>query len=281
MAGKVNKLQSKTITVNGVSLHYVEVGSGPETIVFSHGYLMSHRMFDDQITAFSASARVIAFDHRCHGASEKVRAEFGLEDLVEDAAALIRETCDGPIHFVGMSTGGFVGMRLALGQPELIKSLALIDTSADQEDPKALRRNRLMLTVLGLFGFRPVINKTMSILMGATLLNDPNRQAQVGAWRDYILSLDIKAIRQFGFAIFSRNSVLDDLKKRDDLVPTQIIVGEVDQATPVQNAADMQNAISGSELTVVPRAGHTSPIEEPQFVTDVLRAFFARIGAFD
>ncbi len=274
-------MQSKFTTVNDISIHYLEAGSGPETIVLSHGYLMSHRMFDDQIDALSASARVIAFDHRCHGASEKVQTQFGLQDLVDDAAALIRETCHGPVHFVGMSTGGFVGMRLALHQPELIKSLALIDTSADQEDPKVLRGNKLLLIVLGIFGFRPVINKAMSILMGAPFLNDPNRQEQVHFWKDYIMSLDIKAIRQFGFAIFSRDSVLGDLKKRNDFVPTQIIVGEVDQATPVQNATDMQNAISGSVLTVVPQAGHTSPIEEPQIVTNVLRDFFRKIGAMD
>ncbi len=238
-------------------------------------------MYNDQITALSASARVIAFDHRCHGDSEKVRTEFGLQDLVDDAAALIRETCDGPVHFVGMSTGGFVGMRLALYQPELIKSLVLIDTSADQQDAKVLRGNKLLLTVLGVFGFRPVINKALSILMGEPFLSDPNRQDQVGVWRDYIVSLDIKAIRQFGFAIFTRDSVLDELRKKNDFVPTQIIVGEIDQATPVRNAEDMQDAISGSELIVIPRAGHTSPIEEPQIVTNVLRAFFKRIGMFD
>jgi len=91
-------LQSKTVTVNGVSLHYIESGSGPETIVFSHGYLMSHRMYGDQITALSASARVIAFDHRCHGDSEKVQTEFGLQDLVDDAAALIRDTRGGSVR---------------------------------------------------------------------------------------------------------------------------------------------------------------------------------------
>lgn len=249
--------------------------------MFSHGYLMSHRMYADQITALCPSARVIAFDHRCHGDSEKVQTEFGLQDLVDDAAALIRETCDGPVHFVGMSTGGFVGMRLALYQPELIKSLVLIDTSADHEDPKALRKNKLLLMVLGVFGFRPVINKAMSILMGASFLNDPKRQQQVGIWKSYIMSLDIKAIRQFGYAIFNRDSVLDELRQRDDFVPTQIIVGEVDQATPVKNATDMHDAISGSKLTVVPRAGHTSPIEEPQIVTDVLRVFFSNTDGFD
>ncbi|MEM9277980.1 MAG: alpha/beta hydrolase, partial [Pseudomonadota bacterium] len=264
----------------GVSLNYVEVGSGSETIVFSHGYLMSHRMYDEQIAALSSSARVIAFDHRCHGASESVRTKFGMYDLVDDTAALIRETCEGPVHFVGMSTGGFVGMRLTLRQPELIKSLVLIDTSADHESPEALRGNKVLLVILGLFGFRPVINKAMSILMGAPFLNDPNRKDQVQFWKSYIMSLDRQAIRQFGYAIFSRDSVLDDLKRANDFVPTQIIVGELDQPTPMRNSTDMLNAISGSELTIVPNAGHTSPVEEPQIVTDALHEFYERIDAF-
>lgn len=274
-------MQSKNVTVNDIKIHYIEAGSGPETIMFSHGFLMSHRMYTHQINALSTSARVIAFDHRCHGDSENVRTKFGLQDLVDDAAALIRKTCDGPVHFVGMSTGGFVGMRLALYQPELIKSLALIDTSADHEDPKTLRKNKLLLTAVGVFGFRPVIKKAMSILMGASFLNDPARQDQVSFWKSYIMSLDIKALRQFGFAIFSRDSVLDDLKKQTSFVPTQIIIGEVDQATPVRNATDMQNAISGSKLAVVPRAGHTSPVEEPRIVTEILQVFFKKTGAFN
>lgn len=237
-------------------------------------------MYDEQIAALSSSARVIAFDHRCHGASENIRTKFGMYDLVNDAAALIRETCDGPVHFVGMSTGGFVGMRLALRQPELIKSLVLIDTSADHESPEALRGNKVLLVILGLFGFRPVIKKAMSILMGAPFLNDLKRKDQVQFWKSYIMSLDRQAIRQFGYAIFSRDSVLDDLKGVNDFVPTQIIVGELDQPTPMRNSTDMLNAISGSKLTIVPNAGHTSPVEEPQIVTEALREFYERIDAF-
>lgn len=172
-------------------------------------------------------------------------------------------------------------MRLALYQPDLIKSLVLIDTSADHEDPKALRRNKLLLTLVGIFGFRPVIKKVLSILMGSAFLNDPERQEQVSVWKAHIMSLDIKALRQFGFAIFGRDSVLDALKKKDSFIPTQIIVGELDQPTPLHNATDMHDAIAGSELKVVPRAGHTSPIEEPQIVTDTLRTFFRRIGVID
>ena len=77
------------IKVNGVNLYYHETGNGDETIVFSHGYLMSHKMFSDQIDLLSERYRVIAFDHRGHGESEKIQESFGIYDLMEDAAELI------------------------------------------------------------------------------------------------------------------------------------------------------------------------------------------------
>lgn len=266
----------KTATINSVQLSYIDVGDGPETIVLSHGYLMSHRMFDHQIAALSKRARVIAFDHRCHGASQAVRTPFGIYDLVEDAAALIRATCAGPVHFAGMSTGGFVGVRLALRHPELLKSLTLIDTSAGAENPKSARSNTVLLTVVKYLGLRPVVGKAMAILMGPAFLNDPARQDQVGFWRRSILAMDRAGVRHFGFAIFGRDSVLDALRVAT-LPPTLIIVGEVDQPTPLSEAEAMQGAIAGSDLVIVPRSGHTSPIEEPEVVTDAMSAFYDRV----
>lgn len=269
-------MTSKSVTVNGVQLNYVDVGEGPETVVLSHGYLMSHRMYDHQIAALSKHARVIAFDHRCHGGSQDVRTPFGMYDLVDDAADLIRATCDGPVHFAGMSTGGFVGMRLVLRHPDLIKSLTLIDTSAGIEKSAPARRNTLLLTVVKYLGFRPVVNKVLGIMMGQAILTDPARRDVVDVWRKTMLSLDREAARQFGFAIFGRDAVLDDLKTATT-PPTLIIVGEEDQPTPVSDARDLHGAIAGSDLVVVPRSGHSSPVEEPEVVTKAMLAFYDRV----
>lgn len=262
--------------VNGVSVHYLQAGEGSETIVFSHGYLMNHRMYDHQITALKDRYNIIAFDHRCHGASEQVRTEFGMYDLVEDAATLIQTSSREPVHFIGMSTGGFVGMRLALRYPQLIKSLTLIDTSADIEDPKKKLSNSVMLEILRWFGVKPLIGKAMSALMGRTFLKDSQRKELKQYWQDYILSLDKRAIRQFGLAIFNRDSVLDALSKLTSPPPTLVIVGSEDVATPVAKSQQLHTAIKDSQLVIVPKAGHTSPVEEPETVTQAIDAFLTR-----
>jgi len=55
------------IQVNGVSLHYEEHGNGPETMLFVHGLLMNHQMFDAQVKAFKSDYRCIAFDFVARG----------------------------------------------------------------------------------------------------------------------------------------------------------------------------------------------------------------------
>lgn len=267
------------VDVNGTRLHYIEAGGGPETIVFSHGFLMNHTMFAHQIEALAKSHRVIAFDHRGHGQSAPCPTPFDMYDLVDDAAALIRTLVNGPVHFAGMSTGGFVGMRLALRAPDLIKSLTLIDTSAEAEDQTALRQYNQLLFAVRWIGTRPLLGKVMPIMMGQPFLSDPARRAEVEDWRGKLSALDKKSVYHFGKAIFSRDSVRDDLAALTAPPPTQIIVGAEDIATPVARAEAMHAAIKGANLAVIPDAGHSSPVETPQAVTDVMTRFLGQLQA--
>lgn len=267
------------INVNGVELHYSEIGSGSETVVFSHGFLMNSHMFDHQIASLADQYRVVAFDHRGHGKSAPCHTPFGMYDLVDDAAALIRTLCDGPVHFAGMSTGGFVGMRLALRAPELIRSLTLIDTAAGAEDAASLKQYNQMLFVVRWLGTRPLQGKVMPIMFAEPFRTSSNTRDALNFWREQIFALDKRSIHRFGKAIFSRDSVLDDLADLSDPPPTQIIVGADDVATPVAKSKAMLAAIKGAQLTVVPDAGHSSPVEQPIAVTAAMTEFLDGLRA--
>ena len=121
------------IYVNDAELFYTDTGVGAETIIFSHGLLMSSEMFTEQIAYFSKKYRCIAYDHRGQASSEVTADGYDMATLTDDASALINALGIGPCHFVGLSMGGFVGMRLALNKPELLKTLTLLNTSSDAE----------------------------------------------------------------------------------------------------------------------------------------------------
>lgn len=264
------------IRVNDVELFYEEKGSGSEVILFSHGYLMDHTMYDGQIEAFQDQVRCIAYDHRGHGRSQAITSSYDLDALVNDAIALIEALGIGPVHFVGMSTGGFVGLRLALRRPELLRSLILIDTSADAEDKSKLKQYNLLLKTVNLVGWRPVIGRVMPILFYETFLKDSQRQAEVKKWRSIISGHDTKAITAFADAIFSRDSVVDQLGKIQ--TPTVVIVGKHDAATPTSYAQTMADRIHDCRMRVIPDAGHSSPVEKPRAVAEAMRVFFERVG---
>src|SRR5438105_1818396 len=100
--------------LNGADIHYEDTGPGPAgTIVFSHGLLWSSRMFAPQVEALRGRFRCIAYDHRGQGRTEVTPGGYDMDTLADDAAALIEALGVAPVHFVGLSMGGFVGMRLA------------------------------------------------------------------------------------------------------------------------------------------------------------------------
>ena len=133
------------IAVRGADLHYEVSGAGPETVVFAHGLLWSGRLFDRQVEALATRYRCVTFDFRGHGRSEVTVDGYDMDSLAADAAALIEALGCAPCHFVGLSMGGFVGMRLAIRQPRLLRSLILLETSADPEPEADRRRYRRML----------------------------------------------------------------------------------------------------------------------------------------
>jgi 3-oxoadipate enol-lactonase len=259
------------IDVNGVRLHYREAGSGAQTVVFSHSFLADHRQFDAQIEVLSRTCRVIAYDHRDHGRSGRVDAPYDLDALVGDAGALLDALSVDRCHFVGLSTGGFVGMRLALRSPERFRSLTLMDTSAEPEPRRQRRRYRALLAVLGIAGIRPVLRSGMTAMFSRSFLRDPGRQDEVNLWRQRIAGNDPRGLIRFGNAIFARGDVVDRLRKLT--VPTLVIVGEHDRPCPPQRARTIAAAIPDARLVVIPGAGHLSTIEQPEAVNDALVPF--------
>ena len=259
------------IEVNGARLHYTDTGGAGETVLFSHGLLMSGEMFRAQIDHLKGRYRCIAYDHRGQGQSAVTAAGYGMDDVAEDAAALIAALEVGPVHFVGLSMGGFVGMRLAARRPELIRSLSLLDTSADPEpNAKAYRKLVFFTRWLGPWA---VVDKVMPILFGQTFMADPARAEERRFWRDHIKGNDRMGMVRSAMGVIEREGVHEELAAIS--TPTLVAVGEEDVATVPEKSERIAAAVKGARLERIPRAGHSAPIENPQAVNALLESFLA------
>ncbi|HSK23832.1 MAG TPA: alpha/beta fold hydrolase [Egicoccus sp.] len=264
-----------TLDVNGTRLYYEDSGTGDEVILFSHGLLWDHRMFGPQVEALRSDYRCIAYDHRGQGRSAvPTEATIPMDLLALDAVALIEKLELGAVHVVGLSMGGFVGMRVAAWRPDLVRSLSLLETSADPEPSRNVPRYKALNLVVGVAGTKPVSSQVMPIMFGRTFLDDPARAAERDRWRA-ILESNARSITKAVNGVIQRPSFAEHLS--EILAPTLVVVGDEDVATTPAKAQGLVAGIPGARLVTIPGAGHTSTIEQPQAVTAALREFLADV----
>jgi pimeloyl-ACP methyl ester carboxylesterase len=261
-----------TIELDGTSLYYEDTGPGStgETIAFSHGLLWGTELFAPQIAALRARYRCVAWDHRGQGKSgADHRNSIGMELVWQDAVQLIQTVVGGPVHFCGLSMGGFVAMRMAARRPDLVRSLLLLETSSDPEPIENIARYRLLTRVVKLLGPKIIKHKVAPIMLGKTIIADKRRRAELATF--------VELMSRRSDIWRAVNGVVDRAGVHDELAritaPTLVVVGEEDLATPPPKAERIAGAIAGARLVTIPRAGHSSTLEEPALVTSAIEQF--------
>lgn len=263
-----------TIDLNDTTLYYEDTGAGStgETIAFSHGLLWGTELFAPQIAALRSRYRCIAWDHRGQGKSASDhRTTIDLELVWKDAVLLLEAlgAKAKAVHFAGLSMGGFVGMRMAARRPDLVRSLILIETSSDPEPRENVGRYRTLSGVVRVLGPRLVRSRIGPIMLGKSILTNPSRKREVEAYVELM-----SRRRDIWRAV---NGVIDRAGVHDELgrisVPTLVVVGEEDVATPPPKAERIAAGITGARIVRIPHAGHSSTVEEPEAVTSAMESF--------
>ena len=117
----------------------------------------------------------------------------------------------------------------------------------------------------------------MKIFFGREFLEDPARGALKEEWRRRLLANDRVGVTRAVTGVIDRPGVHEEIGQVT--LPTLIIVGDQDVATPLANAERIQALIPGSKLVVIPGAGHSSAIEEPEAVNRALVEFLDDVGS--
>jgi len=253
----------------GHKIHYVEEGKGVP-VVFAHGFVMDHTMFAAQFEDLPDTYRCIAWDMRGHGHSECPSGPWSIADIVGDLAEFI-EAMGPPCHLVGMSLGGMAAVRVALDHASSVRSLVMIDSSADGLDPALIDAYRGFQSTVERDGItEELVRETVPLFYGATYIDaHPDAIAyHVQRVKDMKPEAVIEGLR----VVIERGSVVDRLGEIK--VPTLVIHGEHDAAIPISAGEQTAAGISGAKLVRVPVAGHTTPIETPDAVNEALTGFF-------
>lgn len=264
------------IVINGARLYYELHGAGPETILFAHGLLWSGQMFAAQVAALKQRYRCITFDWRGQGQSEVARDGYDMETLYADTVALLQALQIARCHFVGLSMGGFIAMRLAARRPDLIAALILIETTADPEPAENIPRYRMLNLVGRWFGLGLVVDRVMPIMFGRKFLADPGRRQERDEWRQRMAANHRIGITRAVRGVITRQGIYDEIGAIT--APTLILAGDQDVATPPDKARRIHARIPHSRFVIIPGAGHTSTVEEPEAVNGAILGFLEGQG---
>jgi pimeloyl-ACP methyl ester carboxylesterase len=125
------------IVANGVRLHVQRLTRPDRPSHVAHPVVFIHGLGMDNMSSFyytlanpvaNTGAEVILYDLRGYGLSERPRTGYGVRDSIADLAGLLNALdVDGPVHLVGNSYGATVALGFAVGYPELVASMVLIE----------------------------------------------------------------------------------------------------------------------------------------------------------
>ena len=229
-----------------------------------------------RLAQFKEHYRCVAFDFRGQGQSEVTRSGYDMATLYEDAIALIEQLGCAPCHFLGLSMGGFIGLRLAARHPELLRSLLPLETTADPEPSENVAKYKQLTFVARWFGLGLVVDRVMPVMFGRTFLGDPARALERREWRHRMSENHQLGITRATTGVITRQGIESEVDKIT--VPTLILVGEEDVAVPPIHSQRLHERIAGSRLEIIPRAGHTSTVEEPTAVNSAITNFLGSLS---
>lgn len=291
----------RTVTApDGTELHVELDGTGwaepaspkpPLTVVFCHGYCLSQDSWHFQRAAFREGLRLVFWDQRSHGRSERSRTYLAgeaasIDQLGGDLRAVLDAVApEGPLVLVGHSMGGMAVMALADQEPELFRDrvagVALIGTLAGDWNSvtlglpaagaKLLRR--LAPGTIRLMGRQAeLVEATRRLGSDLTAVlyrrfSFGSREVDPGVARFAEQLLDatpFEVVAEFypTFALHDKNHALGALAG----LPALILAGAKDLLTPPEYSEAIAHALPRADLVLVPDAGHLVILEHPDLV---------------
>jgi pimeloyl-ACP methyl ester carboxylesterase len=253
---------------DGAEIVYEVMGEGPP-VVLLHPFPAHHEFWKPVTAALGARYRLILPDLRGHGDSEIGEGPALMQKHASDIARVLDAAGVGKAAFVGCSIGGYILFELWRRFRGRVTALALCDTRP-QADTAEGRANRLKAAADVLEqGTGPFIESMIPKLIGRTTVS--TRPDLVEGARAMMRKMSAEDISLVQRGMAERPDSVADLKTIN--VPTLIAIGEEDALATVADSELMRQSIVGSELKVIPKAGHYSPWEQPEAVGPLLRQF--------
>ncbi len=263
------------VEVNGAPLWYETAGSGP-ALVMLHGHLIDSGQWDSQFAEFAQAFRVVRYDARGFGRSDKPAAPFA---FYEDLRAVLASLNIPPAFLMGCSGGGATVIDMALAYPDSVVGLVLVGSAVSgyafsgQPPPKivAMREARE----------RGDIDEAVELGLQLWTDGERRRPEQVDpVAREHTRQMMARQLSRPAVAAEVRTLDPPAISRLADIrVPTLVVVGADDSALIHDIAELLTGQITGARKVVIPDAGHHPNMEHPAAFNEMVLSFLKSIPA--
>lgn len=263
------------VKVGDINVHYDIYGDGTPLLVINGFGASSYGLRPEFVEGMARSFRVITFDNRGTGDTDKPDAPHALAQMADDAAGLLAAIGIGRAHVMGISMGGMIAQEVALRHPDNVIGLVLGCTNcgaansvaaADEVrellmipegmDPReAARRSRPS-------GYTPEFIAANEALLEAMMERSLEHPTPL-----YARTRQMEAIQQW-----SSYDRLDQIA-----APTLVIAGDRDVLVPTENSRILHERIKNSRLHIIADAAHVFPGSHPEETVRVVTAFLQSV----
>jgi pimeloyl-ACP methyl ester carboxylesterase len=253
-----------------VRLYVEEHGEG-DPLLLVEGLGQSMWAWREQVPAFASRFRTIAFDTRGTGRSPVPREAYGIPELAEDAAEIL----DGrAAHLVALSMGGYVALTLALGRPELVRSLVLVGTGAGGADrvprPDHVREAFAAAQGLPLSEYGR-LTMPYTFARGWPEANSDRFEEILGARLEHPTPYEtINAHMRACYRYYDEGVEVERVE-----APALVIHGDEDLIVPVENGRMLAARLPNARYVELPGRGHNIPLEDPGTFNRLVLEFLA------
>jgi len=259
------------VEVNGTALRYELSGDGASTLVLVHEMGGTLESWDLVVPLFSAKRRVLRYDTRGAGLSQKIRGPLSIDTMTDDLMALMDALgVTGRVAIAGVAVGGAIAMHTAVRFPErvaaVVASSPAVGIAADRRPALLARVEKMEREGL------QAVTDTLDLSYPTELRGDARRFA---AFRARWLGSD-----PLSFGAIYRMLMATDLQPELPRIacPALILAGALDRTRPPALVEPVARAIPNARYAVL-QSGHYAPLQTPDLYARAVGEFLDAVGA--
>jgi 3-oxoadipate enol-lactonase len=254
---------------NGISIHYEVAGQSGPVVVLLHEMGGSLDSWDAVAPGLAENYRVLRYDQRGQGLTEKVRQQFTNDDAVGDLEAMLKElNLPPPYNFVCVAAASTQVLRFMERHPEQVKSIVLCNPApgVDPSRAGALNERADLAEKEGMRG-------VMGITLDKSYPPELSDRETYEAYRGRYLAND-----PVGFGLAHRMLAMTNMiyLLPEIKVPTMVVAGKHDTVRPPAGTEELAKKIPGARFELIEEAGHFLPTTGPKTLLKLLKDFLPK-----